>query len=108
MGLYSTIRTLLRCGQCGHEGEVEVQFKYGNLWAHEYTVGDAIIWGRTQVGDSSEVLVAAIGIAGCPTCDQDVYFDVLIDCGRIRSVQSSSGKYDYHHGEGDYVILSED
>lgn len=86
---------------------MEVQFKYGNLWTHEYEVGDSIAWGRTQVGDPAEVLVAALGIAGCSKCDFDAKFDVIIERGRIRAVQPSSGAYDYHHGHGDYVILSD-
>lgn len=81
--------------------------KYGNLWAHAYRIGDSILWGRTQVGDPTEVLVSALGMGGCPACDGETFFDIVIAHGRIRSVQPSSGEYDYHHGEGDYVILAE-
>ena len=108
MGLYSTIWAPLQCNCCGFESEVDVQFKYGNLWVHEYMVGDSIAWGRTQVGEPSEIRVAALGTASCPRCHEEACFDVIIERGRIKSVQSSRGEYDYHHGEGDYVIISND
>lgn len=105
MGMYSTIQAPLVCKRCGLESQVEVQFKYGNLWLHTYNVGDVIVWGRTQVGDASEVAVAALGVGGCPACDDEAQFDVLIDHGRIASVAPSTGQHDYFHN-GDYVVLA--
>jgi hypothetical protein len=105
MGMYSEIRAQLQCDYCGSTNEVRVQFKYGNLYDHEYAVGDKIVWGRFQVGDPSERRVVARGIAGCPKCGQNAYFDILIENGCVRSVIPANGLYDYHHGEGNYVVL---
>jgi hypothetical protein len=106
MGLYNTITTSMQCSHCGWNGEVEVQFKYGNLHDHEYGIGSRIVWGRTEIGNEAERCVAVEGIAACPQCGQEPLFDIIIDGGIIRSVEPSSGRFDYHHGEGHYVIIN--
>lgn len=105
MGLYSTIKTAARCGNCKWEGEVEIQFKYGNLYAHEYSVGDPVIWGRTQVGEPGLTRVVVEGVGTCPRCDAEINCNIYVDHDVIQKVEISHGEYDYFHGEGDYVIL---
>jgi hypothetical protein len=107
MALYSTIETNFQCSSCDWIGPVEVQFKYGNLWDHTYTIGSPIVWGRTQIGDPAEHRVSAQGLVVCPGCSTETCFDILIEGGVIKSVTPDSGEYDYHHGEGHYVILKE-
>lgn len=105
MGLFSRTNVQMTCASCGWSGVVEVQFEYGNLYNHVYAVGDPIVWGRTQVGDPSERRVVVEGIAVCPKCNTEKLFDIYIEDGRLRAIEPASGKYDYHHGEGNYVIL---
>ncbi|MBK8256729.1 MAG: hypothetical protein IPK82_29165 [Polyangiaceae bacterium] len=83
-----------------------VQFKYGNVHDHEYKVGNRVIWGRPQIGDPKERRVVVQGIAGCPTCDKDNFFDILIIDSVIKDVMPQSGLYDYR-GSG-YVELGSD
>ena len=103
--MYSTTRGSLACSSCGWSGEVEVQFTYGNLYAHDYRVGDAIVWGSTQVGDPSEKRVAAEGITSCPGCRAEALFDVIIVDGTLEAVEPSTGRFDYARGEGNYVVF---
>jgi hypothetical protein len=107
MGLYSTIETNFQCSRCDWKGPIEVQFKYGNLWNHKYTIGSRIVWGRTQIGDPADRLVSVQGIAACPRCNLEIFFDILIEGGVIRAMTPASGKYDYSYGEGHYLILDE-
>lgn len=105
MAHYNEVAANITCAKCGYIGPAQVQFKYGNLYRHNYKVGDHIIWGTTQVGDPSERSVVVQGIAPCPSCGAQSDFDIYIDDGVIRSVEPSTGGYDYHHGEGFYVIV---
>lgn len=105
MGLYSTIKTAVRCGNCGWEGEAEIQFKYGNLYSHEYSVGDPVVWGRTQVGEPGLTRVVVEGVGACPRCDTEVICDIYLVHDVIQKVQTSHSEHNYFHGEEDYVIL---
>ena len=107
MGLFSTIKVAAKCSECCQIGVSEVQFKYGNLWIHEYGLGSEIVWGRTQVGDLREAKVAVEGIGECSSCKVDLYFDIIVEAGVIQSVGQRSGKYDYFRGEGNYFILDD-
>jgi transcription elongation factor Elf1 len=103
--MYNELRSEFACPHCGRTGTVDVQLTYGNLYGHVYEVGDAIIWGRTQVGDRAEKRVAVEGIGACGTCGAECLFDILVEAGIISSVRVSTGEHDYRHGEGHYVIL---
>lgn len=107
MGLFNTMNVAFACKACSWAGEVSVQFKYGNLYEHRYGLGSRINWGRTQVGRPEERRVAVEGIVQCPSCRADAFFDILIEAGVIQSVGLRSGRYDYHHGEGDYVVIQD-
>jgi hypothetical protein len=107
MGLYSVVRCRKVCHQCGTDVIFAIQFKYGNLYAHEYEVGDLIVWGRTQVGDPNEAKVAVQGIGTCPACGNELDFDIVISSGVIRSVAVSQGAYDYRGALEGYVVLAD-
>ena len=40
MGAFNTVRILGTCPSCKNEVNLEVQFKYGDVWQHHYQVGD--------------------------------------------------------------------
>lgn len=107
MGAFSRVKSRIQCAGCGWAGEVEIQFKYGSLYDYDYSIGSRIVWGSPQVGEPGERRVAVDGIAECLRCNSEIPFDVLIESGVIRSVQPRSGEHDYHHGEGEYVILED-
>jgi rubredoxin len=105
---YNEVEANVACPGCGRAEPLQVQFKYGNLYRHRYVVGDQIIWGDTQIGDPSEREVVVYGVSSCPSCGVNKDFDIHIDGGVIRSVEPSRGIYDYHHGEGFYVVIDDD
>lgn len=106
MGLYSVAQHEQRCPRCEAHVRFDAQFKYGNLYAHTYRVGDRIVWGRTQVGDPSERRVAVSGIGVCAACGSELDFDVIIADGALESVHDRDGSYDYRDAAEGYLVIA--
>jgi hypothetical protein len=73
-----------------------VQFKYGDTWQYDYSVGDHLRWGGNDIGQPGAVEVVVAGIAEvCPVCGCDVEeeFEVWIRDDRIDAVVPVSGRY---------------
>jgi len=86
--------------------DVEIQFRYGDVWQHEYRVGDVLRWGGNDVGAPGQSMVRVEGIAGpCPSCGAaDLEYDILIEADVIRAVEPVGTKRAQPSAEGYTVI----
>ncbi|HTX78521.1 MAG TPA: hypothetical protein VMC62_02585 [Longilinea sp.] len=69
MGAFNTVMSEQKCSNCGIVSEFAVQFKYGEVWQHEYVLGDRIIWGKGNIGNQEYKKVVVDGVGEpCPNC----------------------------------------
>src|SRR5882672_11449163 len=99
MSAFNVVSATLGCPRCGNEYVMPVQFKYGDTWQYEYAIGDALKWGGNDIGErgAKSVVVYAIGDKACPVCGYDEGVDayVFVTDGRIGSVESADGRFDF-------------
>jgi hypothetical protein len=100
MGLYNAVslKRLIPCPRCGHDGDIEVQFSYGDTYLLHYKLGDTIRWsgGDTDVGKPDLGAVEILGYPEwCPVCGLDVEGDYAL-----------TGDPDQHMAE--YVLTVQD
>lgn len=97
-----------QCPRCQSIIQRPVQFKYGDSWQHQYSVGDRIKWGGNDIGEPGHLLVVVLGYPGeCPVCGYvpDCTYDVWIKEDSIDSVQPSDGAYDYFSTGRTYFVV---
>lgn len=58
--------------------EIEVQFRYGDVWQYRYGIGDQIHRGGNDVGDPSETVAVVPGWPSTLEFAQSGYFEVRI------------------------------
>lgn len=109
MSAFNTVHANVKCPSCGQQVEIMAQFKYGDTWQYEYSIGDLIRWGGNQIGapGARRAVVDAV-VERCPSCNMDSWdLYVEIDDGRIASVTTADGSYDFVRAGKTYVILDE-
>ena len=78
------------CPTCGSGITRMIQFKYGDVWQHDYKLGDRIIWDKNNVGEPGHksVIVSAHPEA-CPVCGDlpDVRFEISLEEDRIVGIE---------------------
>lgn len=94
MGAFNTVRILGTCPSCKNEVNLEVQFKYGDVWQHHYQIGDVIKWGGNDIGKPALRKVIVEGFAVCPTCDSELDYEVWLENDKIVAIKLASGTYD--------------
>jgi hypothetical protein len=110
MGAYNEVRARLVCPSCKMDVEATVQFKYGSVVHHKYSIGDKIVWGANDVGRPGRQLVVVEGEAmGCPNCGYDADWPayIVVENDIIRSVTNATGAYDFASTAESYIVLRE-
>ena len=107
MGAFNTVRILGTCPSCKNEVNLEVQFKYGDVWQHHYQVGDVIKWGGNNVGTHGHRKVVTEGVEACPICDSELDYEVWLEKDEIVAVKSTSGTYDPASTPEGYIVIEE-
>lgn len=49
MGAFNTVQTSHTCPSCDAKVDTDVQFKFGDTFQYEYSVGDTIRWGGNDI-----------------------------------------------------------
>ena len=85
MGTFNTATVQTRCPHCRLEAMRALQFRFGEVWQHVYRQGDALRWGKPQVGAPEDVAwVLAYPEDGCAGCgEDDDYFEMRVERGVI-------------------------
>lgn len=82
MGAFNLLHTETPCPICGRALKRAIQFRYGNVWQHDYVLGDCLHWGGNDVGEPglAEVVVYGIAEDDCPDCDPRVgdEYEILV------------------------------
>ena len=103
MSAFNTITAAASCPFCGHTQEWNVQFKYGDCWQYDYSIGDRLRWGGNKKGSNVGAAVRAPGIAAepCQQCSKDnigaaVYFsdNVIKRIELLRQPLQLAGYYE--------------
>lgn len=107
MGTFNSVLWIGPCSNCDEVVGREVQFRFGETWQHEYSVGEQVAWGRADVGVPKLPCVVVEGFAAaCPNCGDELgECEVLVQSDRLRGVRELTGRYDF--GELGYVALDE-
>lgn len=111
MGAFNTVLVSAQCPSCGVQGDVRVQFKYGDRWQYAYRVGDALKWGGNDLGVPGMASVVTDGVAEtpCPHCgfDGEWAFYVFIDRDIISRATPADGTYDFVSAGETHLVLKE-
>jgi len=106
---YNTTSASLRCPRCASLAAVKVQFKFGNTWQHEYSLGDRLQWGGNDIGVQGKHHVVVDGIVeeSCPNCGYDDEWKVYvhIENDRIARVENATGEFDFAKTGSHYVVV---
>ena len=91
MSAYNRLLVREQCDNCGTSIERAIQFKFGEVWQHDYSVGQKLTWGANNVGNPVESTVLVSGHPEpCPNCghepewtyDLTVANDVIVSATR--------------------------
>lgn len=109
MSAYNLVKAKEKCLTCGVINEFVLQFKYAEVWQHEYQIGDLIIWGNTNIGDPNYKKVVVYAIAeNCPNCGRfGQEYELLIENSKIISAKNISGKYKFLGENENFFIVTE-
>ena len=109
MGAFNTVHAQVECSNCHQTVRKAIQFKYGDCWQHNYTIGDRLAWGGNDRGkpDVNRVRVSAIA-EPCPECGfgddatDEEYYGVIVEHDVITAVQYlPDGNPDYFYAVED-------
>lgn len=69
MSAFNRLHAQVRCPSCGNTPEQVIQFKFGDVWQHDYQLGDVLRWGGNDIGrpELAKVIVSGSG-EECPVC----------------------------------------
>jgi hypothetical protein len=107
MSAYNTIIFPWKDPESNKSYDLLIQFKYGEVWQHEYKVGDLLKWGANDVGDHSAKKVVVEGVLeGEKLTDKmPEDFEIYIVNNKIENVLPSTHNYDFSKTDNDYLIL---
>jgi hypothetical protein len=109
MGAFNTVVVPWKGPATSTKCELKVQFKYGDVWQHEYQVGDTLNWGGNDVGsrEARRVVVDGVleGEPSIPGVPED--FEVHIVNNKIDKVIPATGAYDFVHADDTFIILED-
>jgi hypothetical protein len=92
MSAFNLLNAVTICPKCDRPLTFEIQFKFGDVWQHEYKVGDRLKWGGNAVGNPSPSEVHVQGLGGpCPSCGVNFQlFSIIVKNGQIVDVRPTS------------------
>jgi hypothetical protein len=81
-----TVKRLIPCRRCGDDGEIQLQFAYGDTQQYSYAMGDEIRWGGNAVGTPTNDEVCVLATPEyCLKCGIDIpeEYVLCVDKGRL-------------------------
>ena len=81
-----------------------LQFKYGDTWQHEYSIGDHIKWGGNDNGLESKGLVVLNAIDELSEIEEFYY--IFVEDNIIKYVELSDGRYKFDLDHENYLYLA--
>jgi hypothetical protein len=113
MSAFNILVAEVSCSNCTKKYMGRIQFKYGNTWQLEYSVGDRLRWGGNDIGFPFIAKVKVYGVLEtqlCPLCkgfNADDEFDIFVEKDIIIRTSKMESLSDYSENDGNYKILIE-
>lgn len=88
---------------------METQFRYGATWQYRCRLGEALAWGKNDVGEENrDAAVLGVVDGPCPKCgcDDDWELVVIVRSNRLAEVVPLQGQYDFGGDAEAFVYLS--
>lgn len=107
MGAFNTVHIRWRNSQTSEVLDINVQFKYGDTWQHDYRVGDVIKWGGNDIGHKNARRAVVDGCLDAPAASPGMpeSFEVHILNGKIEKVIPATGSFDFAKAGDSFIIL---
>ncbi len=86
MGAYNTLNVNVKCRNCSRLYKSNLQFKFGDIWQHEYKLDDAVILEDKSLNNSNYVVYGILEDSVCLYCgyfNPDEY-DIFVIRGQIK------------------------
>lgn len=106
MGAFNTLKVVSPCLSCQQVVELNIQFKYGDVWQHSYSIGERLKWGGNDIGvpEARRVVVDGAG-EQCPKCGYEGDYYIILEQDKLSSFEAASGKYDLVSCSESFLIL---
>jgi predicted RNA-binding Zn-ribbon protein involved in translation (DUF1610 family) len=99
------------CPNCGSRITRFAQFKYGDVWQHDYRRADCLVWERNNVGEAGHHRVTVSGHPeSCPACGDvpDVRYEILVEDDRITGIVRADSRSEYSRfGHESFYVTDE-
>ena len=104
MSAYNTVIFSWKDTKTKKNYDLQIQFKYGEVWQHEYKIGDNLKWGSNNTGDplAKKVVVEGILEGGKLIENMPADFQIYIVDNKIETVLPM---YNFLEFDNDYIIL---
>jgi len=109
VGAFNEVTGEAVCPACGTSVSVCAQFKYGDKWQFEYSIGDTLRWGGNDEGvpGRRSVVVDAIASSPCPECGsvEEWNLYLFVECDRLIRLKTADGTHDFVGGHAGHIVL---
>ena len=108
MSLYNTLAVESICTKCYSRTTLKIQFRYGEIWDHIYSLEDEIKWGSNNVGEQGKKQVVLDGEAeACDSCDETVDYLIFLENDVIRAVKENTGEYSFLNMDDTFIVIED-
>jgi hypothetical protein len=104
MSAYNTVIFHWIDAKVNKKFDLKVQFKYGEVWQHEYKIGDDIKWGTNEIGDQSAKKVVVEGVLEGEALTENMPedFQIYIVNNKIENIVPI---FNFFETKDDYIVL---
>jgi len=108
MGLYNTLVIESICSRCYSRATLKIQFRYGEIWDHMYSLDDEIKWGSNNTGTPGKKYVVLDGEAEpCDSCDEAVDYLIFLVDDIIKAAKVNEGEYSFLNMEDTFIVIED-
>lgn len=105
MGAFNILIVDEKCNKCKNDVQIEIQFKFGDVWQNKYKLGDVLRWGGNDHGIKGAQRVVLDGVAECDSCKEEIDYLIYLDNDKFKSVEVNRGKYDFTSSGGYFIVI---
>ena len=104
MGLYNRLHITAACVRCEQVVDRVLQFKFGECWVYDYTIGDSVSWEKAMTNTTygepidGHAWVPAYAEEPCPNCEADCHlaeFAVVLAGDTLVGFEQAPAKHNF-------------
>lgn len=108
MGTFNTLIVNMACPVCKVQVTMPIQFKYGDSWQKDYSLGEKLTWGGNDIGVANAEYVVLDGAGeNCPNCDAETDFYIFLRNDVFEKVIPADGSIDFVARNDSFIVLEE-